>query len=199
MTVPTGVTLAEYEKALAALEPQLLATKPSARYHDGQRFDFEDFSVVIRHGSLANPQGGSYSLEDGVAVISIGAELRFDEPSVERYISDGILRMARIRADALIDRAKAEAARVGAMPRSWEIVHGKRKLGHCTATRHIALSEAVMLLPVPLQRAVISHELAHLTHLDHSPAFHALCNQYLGGYEAQLFAALRAFNWPIIS
>ena len=72
-----------------------------------------------------------------------------------------------------------------------------RKLGHCTTGKVIQLSRAVMMLPPDLVDLVICHELAHLTHMDHSAAFHALCNSYLGGRERSLDKRLRSFNWPV--
>jgi predicted metal-dependent hydrolase len=55
-----------------------------------------------------------------------------------------------------------------------------------------------MLLPEHLVRYIILHEYAHLTHMDHSPAFHALVNQYTGGKEKELEKELKQFVWPII-
>ena len=34
--------------------------------------------------------------------------------------------------------------------------------------------------------------------MNHSAAFHALCNTYLGGREKQLEAQLKHFPWPIL-
>jgi predicted metal-dependent hydrolase len=55
-----------------------------------------------------------------------------------------------------------------------------------------------MFLPEHLIRYIICHELAHLTHMNHSPEFHALCNQYCDGQEKQLEQQLRQFRFPIL-
>ena len=72
------------------------------------------------------------------------------------------------------------------------------KLGHCTNKGIIQLSRNVMFLTQPLVNLIICHELAHLKHMNHSAAFHALCNTYLGGHEKELESQLKRFPWPIL-
>ena len=79
-----------------------------------------------------------------------------------------------------------------------QVGRGMRKLGHCTAKKVIQLSRNLMFLPEPLVRYIICHELAHLTHMNHSPQFHALCDRYTGGHEKELEKQLRHFHFPIL-
>ena len=37
------------------------------------------------------------------------------------------------------------------------------------------------MAPEPVRRSVIAHEVAHLGHFDHSPAFHALLDELFEG------------------
>ena len=83
-------------------------------------------------------------------------------------------------------------------PAGFEIGRGMRKLGHCTTKKVIQLSRNLMFLPEPLVRYIICHELAHLTHMNHSQQFHALCDQYTGGHEKELERQLRQFHYPIL-
>ena len=55
-----------------------------------------------------------------------------------------------------------------------------------------------MFLPQDLVDLIICHEFAHLRHLNHSAAFHALCNTYLGGREKELETQLKHFPWPLL-
>lgn len=98
----------------------------------------------------------------------------------------------------LIPFAQQVAKEVGVEPAGFEIGRGMKKLGHCTRRGIVQLSHNLMLLPEHLVRYIILHEYAHLTHLDHSPAFHALVNQYTGGKEKELEKELKQFVWPII-
>lgn len=97
----------------------------------------------------------------------------------------------------LLPFAQEVAQQVGVQPARWEVGRGMRKLGHCTPKRVIQLSRNLMFLPERLVRYIICHELAHLTHMNHSPEFHALVNTYVDGQEKVLEQELKHFNWPI--
>lgn len=45
--------------------------------------------------------------------------------------------------------------------------------GSCSSSGAIRYSWRLILAPADVLRATVAHEVAHLTHLDHSPAFHA--------------------------
>lgn len=98
----------------------------------------------------------------------------------------------------LVEQAGSVAARIGAAPAAWRIGRGTRTLGCCNARREITLSAALMFVPPHLREYVMCHELAHLSEMNHSPRFHALCDAYCGGREGALAAELRAYQWPLL-
>ncbi|WP_433595436.1 M48 family metallopeptidase [Lysinibacillus xylanilyticus] len=55
--------------------------------------------------------------------------------------------------------------------KSIKIKDQQQRWGSCTARGNIILNWKIFLAPMPIVDYVIAHELAHLKHLDHSPAY----------------------------
>jgi predicted metal-dependent hydrolase len=94
---------------------------------------------------------------------------------------------------ALLQRALAlsERYRMGLRPASvrW-VTNQSARWGSCSVrTGDIRLSHRLREVPEWVIDAVLVHELAHLVHPDHSPAFHRLANVYPRHKEAGIFLA----------
>jgi predicted metal-dependent hydrolase len=50
----------------------------------------------------------------------------------------------------------------------------QRRWGSCSDRKAIRINWRLVQAPDTVRRSVVAHEVAHLTHFDHSPAFHAL-------------------------
>lgn len=97
----------------------------------------------------------------------------------------------------LIPFARDVAARLGCKPAGWKVSRATRRFGSCSSGGEITLSPKLMFVDLELVDYVVCHELAHLSHMNHSAAFHRLCDAYCGGREAELRARLRACAFPI--
>jgi predicted metal-dependent hydrolase len=49
----------------------------------------------------------------------------------------------------------------------------QRRWGSCAANGTIRINWRLIMAPDAVRRSVVAHEVAHLSHFDHSPAFHA--------------------------
>ncbi|MEE3394717.1 MAG: SprT family zinc-dependent metalloprotease [Candidatus Onthomonas sp.] len=84
-------------------------------------------------------------------------------------------------AQALIAKAKAVlpgkvayyAAKMGVSPAGITITGAKTRFGSCSPKNRICFSWRLMTYPDEAIDYVVVHELAHIRHKDHSPAFHA--------------------------
>lgn len=68
----------------------------------------------------------------------------------------------------------------------------RSRWGSCTAQGDIRYSWRLIMAPSHVRRATVAHEVAHLRHMDHSPAFHAFVDQLYDGDVASSRQWLRA-------
>ena len=68
---------------------------------------------------------------------------------------------------------------MGLTPAGISITSARTRFGSCSSKGRLSFSWRLMLYPDDAIDYVVVHELAHLRHMDHSPAFYALVERYL--------------------
>ena len=92
----------------------------------------------------------------------------------EASVGSRILRWLRQRAlSILTDETHEFAAKEGLKVVSVRIGDPRSRWGSCSCNGEIRYSWRLILAPPDVRRATVAHEVAHLLHMDHSPAFHA--------------------------
>jgi hypothetical protein len=134
----------------------------------------------------------------GRIVVSLPAHLKGDARDktvtwlVERVIAKHPLRSA-MSDDDLMTRALilSERYRLGATPASVRWVTNQTTLwGSCSShSGEIRISHRLRAVPDWVLDAVLVHELSHLVHPNHSPAFHQLANRFPRHGDASIFLA----------
>ena len=74
------------------------------------------------------------------------------------------------------------AALMGLTPAGIRITGAQKRFGSCSGQNRLCFSWRLMLYPPAAIDYVVVHELAHIRHHNHSPAFYALVEQYLPDY-----------------
>ena len=87
--------------------------------------------------------------------------------------------------EILPQRTAFWAERMGLYPTKIRITSAQRRFGSCSSEGHICYSWRLMQYPPEAIDYVVVHELAHLKHMNHSPAFHALVAKYLPDHKAR--------------
>ena len=87
-------------------------------------------------------------------------------------------------------KVAAYARRMGVTPASVRITSARTRFGSCSAKNGLCFSWRLMQYPEAAVDYVVVHELAHIRHHDHSPAFYAFVAQFLPDYR-QRAALLR--------
>jgi hypothetical protein len=166
-------------------------------YFEGQKIESDGLTIAIRRQSympdriVAQPRLPESPVE-------IGTNIDIDAYATQQTIAKIISNIAKnVAPKLLLPRARDLADDLGLDVKEWRISVGRRILGSCTSKGVISLSCMNVFLTQELRDYIVWHELAHLTEMNHSPRFHALCNQYCGDREAELRGKLRLTKWPL--
>ncbi|HEX9932481.1 MAG TPA: SprT family zinc-dependent metalloprotease [Allosphingosinicella sp.] len=82
--------------------------------------------------------------------------------------------------DVLSEETRLYAARAGRSVARVAVGDPMSRWGSCSSSGAIRYSWRLILAPEFVRRATVAHEVAHLVHMDHGPAFHALVAEILG-------------------
>lgn len=105
----------------------------------------------------------------------------------KRVLSETEIAALRQQAAAeLPARVAFWGTKMGLHPASVRITGAQKRWGSCSSRRTICFSYRVMMLPEEAREYVVVHELAHLRHMDHSPAFYLEIARCLPDYRDRI-------------
>jgi len=200
MRAPLGVSVTDLKRMVDINRKGIrkLPQPQTVSFQFGQVIECYKCNVIIEAQSIM-PGYILNHWEGDTLHLQIHEQADLNNDGIKHTISKVIGRAMEVQAQVvLLPLAHEVADSLGVKPAGFEVGRGMRKLGHCTSKRVIQLSRNLMFMPEELIRYIFCHELAHLTHMNHSPQFHALCDQYTGGKEKELEQQLRQFHFPIL-
>jgi predicted metal-dependent hydrolase len=107
-------------------------------------------------------------------VLVVGGPAETVGRRIERWLKAEALAIMERESRDIAERAGLRVGRVGVGdPRS--------RWGSCTHDGDLRYSWRLVMAPEHVRRATVAHEVAHLQHMDHSPAFHALVDRLHDG------------------
>jgi predicted metal-dependent hydrolase len=152
----------------AWVRTQLAVAPETTRLEDGAIFPLEGQPVRIVWDPSA-PRAirlDGNMLRVGGAAESVGAR---------------VVRWLKARARQTLEAETRDLATRAALPlRSVGIGDPRSRWGSCASSGAIRYSWRLILAPPDVRQATVAHEVAHLAHMDHSPAFHAAHARLLG-------------------
>jgi predicted metal-dependent hydrolase len=119
-----------------------------------------------------------------------GAALRVggDEAGVGRRVE----RWLKAEARALLSQESHDyAEQIGRRVQSVSVGDPRARWGSCSADGKLRYSWRLIMAPPHVRRATVAHEVAHLVHMHHGPAFHALVDNLFEGDVSTARAWLR--------
>lgn len=143
------------------LAAQLARIPPPVRFEPGCTLAYrgETLRVEWRQGAPRRPVPDAGTLVLGGPRDGIEGRLR-------RWLEGEALRLAAA------DLAHYCACAGHPVP-SLALSRARRRWGSCSSTGVIRINWRLVMAPDFVRRSVVAHEVAHMTHFDHSPAFHA--------------------------
>lgn len=88
------------------------------------------------------------------------------EGRLRRWLEAEALRLAEADLAYYCDRAGKATPKLA-------LSRARRRWGSCSSRGVIRINWRLVMAPDFVRRSVVAHEVAHMTHFDHSPAFHA--------------------------
>ena len=165
--------------------------------YDGKRIPLAEGDVLIVADECVGRRHVHTREQDGLLTFACHPD-DVAAPAFHVAIARYILRRITQRyGGVLVDLVKEEAQRHGLQVKEIRLGRGRRTLGHCSRCGVITISIHVLFMPPHLRRYIVCHELAHLTHFDHSASFHRLCDKYCQGNEMQWRKEMRRFVSPL--
>ncbi|MFC3096872.1 M48 family metallopeptidase [Alteraurantiacibacter palmitatis] len=179
MTIPrwgrTADALAFARSRADWVEAQLARVPPALEIAPGTAFPYRGCRVVIDWQKSA-PRS---PLVDGSALV-IGGPPDNLAPRIRRWLEGEAL--AHLADDLAHYCARARQAvpdlRLSRAQRRWGSCSSGRGM---TARRCIRINWRLIMAPDTVRRSVVAHEVAHLAHFDHSPAFYAMLDSLFDG------------------
>lgn len=99
-------------------------------------------------------------------------------------LTDAEIAALRAKAKAVLpERAAFWAGRMGVTPASVRVTSARTRFGSCSAKNALSFSLFLMRYTPEAIDYVVVHELSHIRHKDHSPAFYAEVAKYLPDYK----------------
>jgi hypothetical protein len=131
-------------------------------------------------------------------VIRVQAPAGIDADELDRHIEELVGRLERRYQASGVDLEERAAVLAGryALPLPEQVTWAEQRArwGSCTpSTGHIRISTRLAAWPPWVLDYVLVHELAHLVHADHSPAFHALVDRYPKAERARGFLIAQSY------
>ena len=129
----------------------------------------ETLQIEWQHSAPRSPV-----LDDGMVVV--GGAREGIEPRLRRWLESEALRWAGEDLEHYCALAGHSAPRLA-------LSRAQRRWGSCSSSGIIRINWRLIMAPDFVRRSVVAHEVAHMTHFDHSPAFH---EHLTGLYEAPI-------------
>lgn len=159
-------------------QEQQLSSAPTYNFAPGSVMPYlGDALTLIVH---KQPKSDVVRYGDKLLVILSTRARVTDEQQTKRLVCQWFQEQAQILLKAKTDAATAQ---LGIRHAGIVLKATRSKWGHCTAQGAIQYNWQIMLAPEPVVDYLVAHEVSHLLHHNHGPAFWALVERLCPDYK----------------
>ncbi len=143
-----------------------------------------DPAVEVAPGTVLTVLGRARTVRQRIGAPRMGEDAI--DVSSRRAVGPQVVALLREAArDALVPASQAHAARIGRTVGRVTLRDTRSRWGSCSAEGNLNYSWRLVLAPREVLDYVAAHEVAHLRHMDHSPAFWSVVEGLCPGWKAQ--------------
>lgn len=176
-------------KKAQSKEPQKMIFTPDSHFRT------HDHDILFAVNGVHAPDYATARFGDQATTIFYPSGQDFNSESFQTFVHKVIDATLRHEAEKFLPARTAELAQLHGLKFSHVDLRNMRtQWGSCSSSGRICLNIQLMRLPDELIDLVILHELTHTLHMDHSKAFYADLDKFLGGRHAALNKALKGFK-----
>jgi predicted metal-dependent hydrolase len=163
----------------AWLERQLAILPAPTTIAPGTTIHYRGEPLTVRHELSAKRRPCLHNGE-----LLVGGPVTAIEARLRRWLENEARSLLAIDLSDYCTRANRPTPRL-------TLSNARRRWGSCAADGAIRINWRLIMAPDFVRRSVVAHEVAHLLHFDHSPAFHACLAELFEGEVATANAWLK--------
>ncbi|MGZ8161129.1 MAG: M48 family metallopeptidase [Methylobacter sp.] len=185
--VPEWLTMAAIEslvtnknrwiKEKLAIQNEIIAIKPKA-FVSGESFSFLGRTHPLKIESGLYP---FIKLHQDELVVSVRDKTADNAPAIKQLLIQWYKQQAE---SELRDKTERYSRTIGVKPSSVTIKSFKSRWGSCSVTGGIQYNWKIIIAPDRIVNYVVIHELCHILHHNHSPAFWKAVEKHCHDYRA---------------
>lgn len=157
-------------------EQEVLPDIPAKQYLSGEAFLYQGEVVTLQVQSGTRAE---VALHDHVLTITVPPRVREQAEYVRKILHAWYQQQAL----AYLEQRVTDLANVvGVEPQSLTVKYFKARWGSCSINRDLKFNWRIVLAPPAVMDYVVIHELCHIHHHNHSPAFWQCVEQFCPDY-----------------
>lgn len=135
--------------------------------------------VLVRAPLFASHWKISSLVKEKEAWIRRAKEKVASLPPSEDFSSEELEKMREETRKRITERVLYWSKEMNLSPGNVRITSARRRFGSCSSKGNLSFTLFLSLYPIHLVDYVVVHELSHLVHLNHSPAFYQYLSRFL--------------------